>query len=127
MSTPEIEIKVPRPGESITEVMIGEWYVREGQYVPADKNLVALESDKATFDVPAPRGGIVTRILKKAGELAQVEEVIGFLQPAEAPAAAPPATPAPAAWLMVDPPRARRPSRRSISRLLAIWPTSKPR
>jgi len=97
MSTPEIEIKVPRPGESITEVMIGEWYVREGQYVPADKNLVALESDKATFDVPAPRGGIVTRILKKAGELAQDEEVIAFLQPAEAPAAAAPAAPAPAA------------------------------
>ncbi|MEY3172763.1 MAG: Dihydrolipoyllysine-residue succinyltransferase component of 2-oxoglutarate dehydrogenase complex [Planctomycetota bacterium] len=97
MSTPEIEIKVPRPGESISEVMIGEWYVREGQYVAADKNLVALESDKATFDVPAPRGGIVSRILKKAGELAQVEEVIGYLQPAEAPAAAAsPAAPAPA-------------------------------
>ena len=98
MSTPEIEIKVPRPGESISEVMIGEWYVQEGQYVAADRNLVALESDKATFDVPAPRGGILTRILKKAGESAQVEEVIGFLQPAEAPAAAPAAAkPAPAA------------------------------
>ncbi|MFM7868623.1 MAG: biotin/lipoyl-containing protein, partial [Planctomycetaceae bacterium] len=96
MSTPEIEIKVPKPGESISEVMIGEWYVQEGQYVAADRNLVALESDKATFDVPAPRGGILTRILKKAGESAQVEEVIGFLQPAEAPAAAP-AKPAPAA------------------------------
>jgi 2-oxoglutarate dehydrogenase E2 component (dihydrolipoamide succinyltransferase) len=95
MSTPEIEIKVPRPGESITEVMIGEWYVREGQYVATDKNLVALESDKATFDVPAPRGGILTRVLKKAGEIAQVEEVIGFLQPAEAPVAAP-SSPAPA-------------------------------
>lgn len=89
MSTPEIEIKVPKPGESISEVMIGEWYIQEGQYVAADRNLVALESDKATFDVPAPRGGILTRILKKAGESAQVEEVIGFLQPAEAPAAAP--------------------------------------
>jgi 2-oxoglutarate dehydrogenase E2 component (dihydrolipoamide succinyltransferase) len=98
MSTPEIEIKVPKPGESISEVMIGEWYVQEGQYVAADRNLVALESDKATFDVPAPRGGILTRILKKAGESAQVEEVIGFLQPAEAPAAAAaPAKPAPAA------------------------------
>ena len=98
MSTPEIEIKVPRPGESISEVMIGEWYVQEGQYVAADRNLVALESDKATFDVPAPRGGILTRILKKAGESAQVEEVIGFLQPAEGPAAAPAAAkPAPAA------------------------------
>ncbi|MEY3457285.1 MAG: Dihydrolipoyllysine-residue succinyltransferase component of 2-oxoglutarate dehydrogenase complex, partial [Planctomycetota bacterium] len=98
MSTPEIEIKVPRPGESISEVMIGEWYVREGQYIGADKNLVSLESDKATFDVPAPRGGIVTRILKKAGETAQVEEVIGYLQPADAPAgsAAPAAPAAPA-------------------------------
>jgi 2-oxoglutarate dehydrogenase E2 component (dihydrolipoamide succinyltransferase) len=97
MSTPEIEIKVPKPGESISEVMIGEWYIQEGQYVAADRNLVALESDKATFDVPAPRGGILTRILKKAGESAQVEEVIGFLQPAEAPAkpAAAPAAPAP--------------------------------
>jgi 2-oxoglutarate dehydrogenase E2 component (dihydrolipoamide succinyltransferase) len=95
MSTPEIEIKVPRPGESISEVMIGEWYVREGQYIGVDKNLVSLESDKATFDVPAPRGGVVTRILKKAGETAQVEEVIGYLQPAEAPAgAAAPAAPA---------------------------------
>ena len=110
MSTPEIEIKVPRPGESITEVMIGEWYVREGQYVHADKNLVALESDKATFDVPAPRGGIVTRILKKAGELAQVEEVIGFLQPAEAPAAATPATPAPAASAPTAAPTAAAPA-----------------
>jgi len=96
MSTTEIQIKVPKPGESISEVMIGEWYVQEGQYVAADQNLVAMESDKATFDVPAPRGGILTRILKKAGESAQVEEVIGFLQPAEAPAAAP-AKPAPAA------------------------------
>ena len=101
MSTPEIEIRVPRPGESISEVMIGEWYVREGQYIAADKNLVSLESDKATFDVPAPRGGVVTRILKKAGETALVEEVIGYLQPAEAPVAAPaaaaPAAPQPAA------------------------------
>lgn len=105
MSTQEIEIRVPRPGESITEVMIGEWYVREGQYVAADKNLVALESDKATFDVPAARGGILSRIVKKAGETAQVDEVIGYLKPAEAPAAeapkaapaAPAATSAPAA------------------------------
>lgn len=94
MSTQEIEIKVPRPGESISEVMIGEWYIREGQYVAADKNLVALESDKATFDVPSPKGGILTRVLKKAGETAQVDEVIGYLQPAEAPAAAAPAAPA---------------------------------
>ena len=87
MSTQEIEIRVPKLGESITEAMVGEWYVREGQYVAADKNLVSMESDKATFDIPAARGGIVSKILKKAGETAQVEEVIGYLKPAEAPAA----------------------------------------
>ncbi|MFO0976893.1 MAG: 2-oxoglutarate dehydrogenase complex dihydrolipoyllysine-residue succinyltransferase [Planctomycetaceae bacterium] len=97
MSTQEIEIRVPRPGESISEVMIGEWYVREGQYVAADKNLVALESDKATFDVPAAKGGILTRIVKKAGETAQVDEIIGYLTPAEAPASEAPKSAAPSA------------------------------
>ena len=86
MSTQEIEIKVPPVGESITEVMIGEWYVSEGGFLAADENLVALESDKATFEIPAEQGGLVTRILKQAGETAEVGEVIGFLQPAEAPA-----------------------------------------
>lgn len=95
MSTQEIEIKVPPVGESITEVMIGEWYVSEGGFLAADENLVALESDKATFEIPAEQGGLVTRILKQAGETAEVGEVIGFLQPAEAPAES--AQPAPAA------------------------------
>ena len=97
MSTQEIEIKVPPVGESITEVMIGEWYVAEGGQFAADQNLVALESDKATFEIPAEQGGIVTRILKQAGETAAVHEVIGYLQPAAAQAAsAPAAAPAPA-------------------------------
>ncbi len=100
MSTKEIEIKVPAVGESISEVFIGDWYTGEGQFVAADKNIVGLETDKATFDIPSPVGGIVTRILKKAGESATVGETIGYLQPSEAPAAAPssapPATAAPA-------------------------------
>jgi 2-oxoglutarate dehydrogenase E2 component (dihydrolipoamide succinyltransferase) len=95
MSTKEIEIKVPAVGESISEVFIGEWYAGEGKFIAADKNIVGLETDKATFDIPAPVGGIVTRVLKKAGESAAVGEVIGYLQPSEAPAAA--ATPTPSA------------------------------
>ena len=91
MSTQEIEIKVPAVGESISEVFIGEWYIGEGKFVAADKNVVGLETDKATFEIPSPVGGIVTRILKKAGESAAVGEVIGYLQPAEAPAGNAPA------------------------------------
>ena len=49
-----IEIRVPSVGESISEVFIGEWYVKEGEWVGADDNVVGLETDKATFDVPAP-------------------------------------------------------------------------
>ena len=99
MSTKEVEIKVPAVGESISEVFIGEWYAGEGKFVAADKNIVGLETDKATFDVPAPVGGTVTRILKKAGESAAIGEVIGYLQPSDAPAAtaAPAPTAAPAA------------------------------
>jgi 2-oxoglutarate dehydrogenase E2 component (dihydrolipoamide succinyltransferase) len=94
MSTKEIEIKVPAVGESISEVFIGEWYAGEGKFVAADKDVVGLETDKATFGVPAPVGGVVTRILKKAGESAAIGEVIGYLQPSDAPAKD--AAPAPA-------------------------------
>jgi len=99
MSTQEIEIKVPAVGESISEVFIGEWYAGEGKFVAVDKNIVGLETDKATFEIPSPVSGIITRILKKAGESAAVGEVIGYLQPADAPAgnAAAPAAAAPVA------------------------------
>lgn len=104
MSTKEIEIKVPAVGESISEVFIGEWYASEGKFVAADKDVVGLETDKATFGVPAPVGGVVTRILKKAGESAAIGEVIGYLQPSEAPAAT--TAPAPAAAPVASAPAA---------------------
>lgn len=96
----EVEIKVPSVGESISEVFIGEWYAGEGTFVQLDGNVVGLETDKATFDVPAPITGKVSRVLKGAGETAEIGEVIGFMVEAEAPAvgSAPPASgPPPAA------------------------------
>jgi len=88
MST-EVEIRVPAVGESITEVFIGEWYTDEGQYVEADGNVVGLETDKATFDVPAPIGGIVSRIVKPAGATADIGEIIGYLEKSARPAPSP--------------------------------------
>ena len=101
MSTQDIEIKVPQLGESISEAFVGEWYVKEGAYVALDARVVGLETDKATFDIPAQAGGVVSRILKNAGETATIGEVIGFLRRAEAPVAsvvpaAPQASSAPA-------------------------------
>ncbi|MCG6157158.1 2-oxoglutarate dehydrogenase complex dihydrolipoyllysine-residue succinyltransferase [Rubinisphaera margarita] len=81
-----MEIVVPAVGESISEVQIGEWYIPEGKWVATDTDIVGLETDKATFDVPAPAGGKITRILKKAGERAAVGDVIGYFEEAAAPA-----------------------------------------
>ena len=76
-----IELKVPEVGESITEVQIGQWLKDEGQSVEKDENLIEIETDKATLEIVAPESGTITRVLKRAGESAQVGEVIGYLEP----------------------------------------------
>ena len=85
-----LELKVPEVGESITEVQIGTWKKREGDSVATDESIVEIESDKATVELPAPAAGTVLKILKGSGEKARVGEVIGYLEPAGSPAAAPP-------------------------------------
>jgi 2-oxoglutarate dehydrogenase E2 component (dihydrolipoamide succinyltransferase) len=87
-------IKVPSVGESISEVFIGEWYVPEGGWVDVDQNIVGLETDKATFDVPAPMSGTIKRILKKAGETAAVGELIAELDESAKPVSGGSAKPA---------------------------------
>jgi 2-oxoglutarate dehydrogenase E2 component (dihydrolipoamide succinyltransferase) len=70
------EIRVPEVGESITEVFIGEWFADEGEWLDVDESIVGLETDKATFDVPAPVAGTLQNIRVKAGETANVGDVI---------------------------------------------------
>jgi len=78
-----LELKVPEVGESITEVMIGTWKKREGDVVAVDESIVEIESDKATVELPAPRAGTITKVLKGSGEKALVGEVIGYMEPAD--------------------------------------------
>jgi 2-oxoglutarate dehydrogenase E2 component (dihydrolipoamide succinyltransferase) len=82
----QIELKVPSVGESVTEVEIGQWLKKEGETVAKDENLVVLESEKTTLELPAPIAGVVGKILKQKGETAKVGEVIGMLQQDGAPA-----------------------------------------
>ncbi len=81
-----MDIKVPSVGESITEVFVGEWYVKPGDWVDVDQNIVGLETEKATFDVPAPQAGIIETILTPAGQKARIGDVIAALKPGPAPA-----------------------------------------
>jgi len=75
-----IELKVPEVGESVTEVYIGEWHKAEGDRVEQDEDIVELESEKATFDAPAPSAGVLNKILKQTGETADVGEVIAYIE-----------------------------------------------
>ena len=81
-----IELKVPAVGESITEVEIGSWLKAEGATVQKDENVVTLESEKATVELPSPVAGKITKILKQKGQTATVGEVIGYVEPVAVPA-----------------------------------------
>lgn len=55
-----LEMKVPSPGESISEVEIAQWLVKDGDYVEKDQTIAELDSDKATLDLPAEESGVIT-------------------------------------------------------------------
>jgi len=55
-----LEMKVPSPGESISEVEIAEWLVEDGDYVEKDQAIAEVDSDKATLELPAEEAGIIT-------------------------------------------------------------------
>lgn len=83
-----IDLKVPSVGESVTEVIIGEWLVQPGDYVEEDAPVVVVESDKVNLEVPAPQSGVLAEVLLSAGDTARVGEVLGRIEAGERPAGA---------------------------------------
>ena len=73
-----LEIKVPSPGESITEVEIGNWLVSDGDIVTKDQELCEIDSDKATLTIAAEDSGQVS-IKVSSGEVVSVNSVIGLI------------------------------------------------
>src|SRR6185503_21099496 len=84
-----IELKIPVVGESISEVQISQWLKAEGDSVQKDEPVAVIDSEKTTFDLPAPENGTLTRILHAAGDTVRVGEVIAQLEPAGREAAEP--------------------------------------
>ena len=70
-----LEMKVPSPGESISEVEIAEWLVKDGDYVEKDQTIAEVDSDKATLDLPAEQSGIIT-LKAKEGDAVEVGAVV---------------------------------------------------
>ncbi|HWY32563.1 MAG TPA: 2-oxoglutarate dehydrogenase complex dihydrolipoyllysine-residue succinyltransferase [Candidatus Acidoferrum sp.] len=75
------EIKIPAVGESITEVQISEWLKSEGDTLKQDEPLAVIDSEKTTFDLPAPHAGKLTKILHQAGETVAVGTIVAQLAP----------------------------------------------
>jgi len=59
------DIKVPTVGESISEVTIAQWLKKDGDYVQADDLICEIESDKASFEIPAEKSGILHTLAKE--------------------------------------------------------------
>ena len=70
-----LEMKVPSPGESITEVEIAEWLVQDGDYVEKDQAIAEVDSDKATLELPAEASGIIT-LKAEEGDAVEVGAVV---------------------------------------------------
>lgn len=102
-----IELKVPSPGESISEVIIAQWLKKEGDTVAQDENVVEIDSEKATLEVGAPRAGRISKLLKKGGETAAVGETIALIEESGAAAAKAPASAAASAPAKADKPVAK--------------------
>ena len=83
-----ISIKVPPLGESIVEATISRWLKKEGDAVAAGETLVELETDKITVEVPALKGGVMTRRLKGEGDVVKVDEQLAEIDETAVPAAA---------------------------------------
>ena len=78
-----LEMKVPSPGESITEVEIATWLVKDGDYVEKDQPIAEVGSDKATLELPAEESGVIT-LKAEEGEVVEVGQVVCLIDTAAA-------------------------------------------
>ena len=70
-----LEMKIPSPGESITEVEISQWLVKDGDIVTKDQTIAEIDSDKATLDLPAEESGKIT-LKAEEGDLMAVGDIV---------------------------------------------------
>ena len=74
-------IILPELGEGITKATVAFWHSKIGDCVQEGDDVVELETDKATFNVPAPASGVIKKIFFKEGQEARIGEVLAALSP----------------------------------------------
>ncbi|NNT70806.1 2-oxoglutarate dehydrogenase complex dihydrolipoyllysine-residue succinyltransferase [Flavobacterium sp. IMCC34852] len=97
-----LEMKVPSPGESIKEVEIATWLVKDGDYVEKDQAIAEVDSDKATLELPAEASGIIT-LKAEEGDAVAVGAVVCLIDTSAAKPSG--SAPAPAAEVKAEAPK----------------------
>ena len=77
-----LEMKIPSPGESITEVEISQWLVKDGDIVNKDQTIAEIDSDKATLDLPAEASGKIT-LKAQEGDSMSVGDIVCLIDTSE--------------------------------------------
>jgi len=109
-----LEMKVPSPGESITEVEIAQWLVADGDYVEKDQAIAEVDSDKATLELPAEVSGTIT-LKAEEGDAVEVGAVVCLIDTEGEAAAGAATTASSAATVAVEPtPKTPIPEQTSI-------------
>ena len=72
----EVEMKMPKMGESVAEATIIKWLKNEGDHVDADESVLEIATDKVDSEVPSPCNGVITQILFEENAVVPVGKVI---------------------------------------------------
>src|SRR5690554_2110436 len=92
---PEVEILLPKMGESVAEATIVTWLKKEGDSVEADEPIIEIATDKVDSEVPAPEDGVLVKHLCQEGDVVEVGQPIAIIRiggEAAAPASSAPAS-----------------------------------
>ena len=95
-----VEVKVPELPESVSDGVVVGWHKQPGDTIRRDEALVDIETDKVVLEVPAPRNGVLEKILLNDGDTVVAQQVIGLIATDGAAEPAPVAVPAQAAAAM---------------------------
>lgn len=85
----QIDVLLPKMGESVAEATVIKWLVKEGDTVEADQALIEIATDKVDSEVPAPESGVVEKLLCNEGDVVQVGQPIAVIRSGSAAAASP--------------------------------------
>ena len=75
-----MKVTVPELGEGITKAMVAFWHFKLGDKIKADEDVVELVTDKATFNVPAAKAGVLKEILVEEGSEAKIGQAIAVIE-----------------------------------------------